>query len=227
VKLGGDVFTTDSDVENLRKQSEVQKGTHLIVKLGTVYGQGTRTMAALADVTLAEAGLVMIFFFSFLFIRYFLYLHLKCYPFPGFPSKNPLSLLTNPPTPASCLGIPLHWGIEPSQDQGPLLPLMLNKAILCYICSWNHGSFHVFSLVSGLVPGSSGGYWLVHIVVPPMGLQTPSAPWVLSLAPSLGTLCSIQWMAVSIHLCICEALAEPLRRQLYQAPVSKHLLAND
>ena len=46
-------------------------------------------------------------------------------------------------------------------------------------------------------------YWLVHIVVPPMGLQTPSAPWVLSLAPSLGILCSIQWMAVSIHFCIC------------------------
>jgi hypothetical protein len=30
---------------------------------------------------------------------------------------------------------------------------------------------------------SSGGagYWLVHIVVPPIGLQTPLAPWVLSL----------------------------------------------
>jgi hypothetical protein len=25
-------------------------------------------------------------------------------------------------------------------------------------------------------------YWLVLIVVPPIGLQTPSAPWVLSLA---------------------------------------------
>jgi hypothetical protein len=33
---------------------------------------------------------------------------------------------------------------------------------------------------------SSGEYWLVHIVVPPKGLQTPSAPWVLSLAPPLG-----------------------------------------
>jgi hypothetical protein len=29
-------------------------------------------------------------------------------------------------------------------------------------------------------------YWLVHIVVPPRGPQTPSALWVLSLAPSLG-----------------------------------------
>jgi hypothetical protein len=30
------------------------------------------------------------------------------------------------------------------------------------------------------------GYWLVHNVVPPIGLQTPLAPWVLSLAPPLG-----------------------------------------
>jgi hypothetical protein len=59
-----------------------------------------------------------------------------------------------------------------------------------------------------------------------MGLQTPSAPWVLSLAPLLGTLCSVQWMAMSIYFCICQALAEPLRRQRYQAPVSKLLLAS-
>jgi hypothetical protein len=50
-----------------------------------------------------------------------------------------------------------------------------------------------------------GGCWLVHIDVPPMGLQTPSAPWVLSLASPLGTLCSVQRMAVSIHFCICQA----------------------
>jgi hypothetical protein len=36
------------------------------------------------------------------------------------------------------------------------------------------------------------GYWLVHIVVPPIGLQMPLAPWVLSLAPPLGALWSIQ-----------------------------------
>jgi hypothetical protein len=32
------------------------------------------------------------------------------------------------------------------------------------------------------------GYCLVHIVVPPIGLQFPSVPWVLSLAPPLGEL---------------------------------------
>jgi hypothetical protein len=30
------------------------------------------------------------------------------------------------------------------------------NAILCYICIWNHGSLHVYSLVGGLVSGSSG-----------------------------------------------------------------------
>ena len=59
-----------------------------------------------------------------------------------------------------------------------------------------------------------------------MELQTPSAPGFLSLAPSLEILCSAQWMAMSIHFCISQALAEPLRRQLYQAPVSKNLLAS-
>ena len=33
---------------------------------------------------------------------------------------------------------------------------------------------------------SSERYLLLHIAVPPIGLQTPLAPWVLSLAPSLG-----------------------------------------
>jgi hypothetical protein len=69
-------------------------------------------------------------------------------------------------------------------------------------------------------------YWLVHIVVPPMGLQTPSAPWVLSLALSLGTLSFSQWMSVSIHFCICQALADTFNRPLYQAPDSKFLLAS-
>ena len=30
---------------------------------------------------------------------------------------------------------------------------MPNKAILCYIYSWSHGSLYVYSLVGGLVPG--------------------------------------------------------------------------
>jgi hypothetical protein len=66
------------------------------------------------------------------------------------------------PLPLLSPGIPLLWDIKPSQVQGPLLPLMPDKVILCYICSWGLGSLHVDSLVGGLVPGSSGGSgWLM------------------------------------------------------------------
>ena len=85
----------------------------------------------------------------------FLVSHLKIpYPIPLPPAHYPWPL------------IPLHWGIEPSQDQGPFFPLMSDKAILCYICGWSHGSLHVYSFVHGLVPGSSGGsgWFLVFII---------------------------------------------------------------
>ena len=64
---------------------------------------------------------------------------------------------------------------------------------------------------------------MVEIFALSMGLQTSSDPSVLSLTPPFGTPCSVQWLAVSLCLCICQALAEPLRRQLYQARDSKHL----
>ena len=122
----------------------------------------------------------------------------------------------------------LHWGkggLEPSEDQGSLLPLVTYIDILCNICIWSHGSHQVYSLVGGLIPGSSGVTgWFILLFL--LGAANPSAPWVLPLALLLGTLCSVQWLAKSIHFYIFQALAEPLRRQLYWAPVSKHLLAS-
>ena len=94
-------------------------------------------------------------FFSFLFIGFFLYTFQMLSPFPV-PSTHPLLL------PLS--GIPLQMGIEPSRDQGPVLPLIPDKAIFCYICSWSHGSLHVYSFVDGLVTGSSGSSgWLIML----------------------------------------------------------------
>ena len=81
--------------------------------------------------------------------------------FPSFPSANSLSHLPLPcynegalpptyPLPHHHPSIPLHWGIKPSQNQGPPLPLMPDKVILCYICSGSHGS----SLFGGFVLGA-------------------------------------------------------------------------
>jgi hypothetical protein len=57
-------------------------------------------------------------------------------------------------------------------------------------------------------PWEPWGYWLIHIVFLLWGCKPLQLLWVLFLAPPLGTLCSVQLLAESIHLCICQVLAE-------------------
>lgn len=65
---------------------------------------------------------------------------------------------------------------------------------MCFICMYclgrpeealGTGVTHSCDLHAGawVKPRSSGRTVNAHIAVPPMGLQTPSASWVLSLAP--------------------------------------------
>jgi hypothetical protein len=63
---------------------------------------------------------------------------------PQIPIPSPLPLLLwrffpNHPLLPQCPSIPLYWVIEPPQDQGAPLPLMSDKAVLCYIYIWSHG----------------------------------------------------------------------------------------
>jgi hypothetical protein len=106
--------------------------------------------------------------------------------------------------------IPLFWVIKPSQDQGPPLPLLSGKAILCYICIWSHASVPVHSLVGGLVPGSPG--WSGQLTLfflwgcdSPLLLQSLGQlpPWGPKLSPS-------------IHICIGRLMTEPPKDQPYQ-----------
>ena len=97
-------------------------------------------------------------------------------PYPIPPPLASMRVLSHPiihPLPSSCLSIPLHWGIKHPQAQGPLLPLMSNKAILCHICGQCHGLLHVYSLVGGPVPGSSRGSGLLTLLLPPWGCKPP------------------------------------------------------
>jgi hypothetical protein len=114
---------------------------------------------------------------------FFIYI-LNVFPFPGLSFGNSLSHPTSPclyesvPPPTHLFlpflpGIPLHWGIEHSQDQRLLLPLMSNKVILCHICSWSHGSLHVYSLVGDPDPGELRGSGQLTLLLPPWGCKSP------------------------------------------------------
>jgi len=148
-------------------------------------------------------------------------------PFPSFPSRTPLSHPSPTyPLPPPRPGIPLHLGhlaltgprvsfLTDAQQGHPLLHMWLEPWVApCVLFGWWFSPLELWKV------------WLVDIVVLPVGLQTPTAPSVLSLTPPLGSPRPVQWLTVSICIYICQALAEPLRRQLYQAPVSMHFLAS-
>jgi hypothetical protein len=117
--------------------------------------------------SLTVLQLFVSFFFLIFKIRYFPYSHFQCYP-------TILPTLPYPPTPTSWpwrtpvlrhikfatpMGLSFHrWPIRPSSD------------------------------TYAARDKSSGGYWLVHIAVPPIRLQIPLATWLLYLPPPLGAL---------------------------------------
>jgi hypothetical protein len=183
---------------------------------------------------LLERGPRIPFFFLFLslFIGYFIYLHFKCYPlsrfFPQAPCPNPFLLLLwgcTPTYPSTSASLPSHspilghWAFIGPRASSPFDAQQDYHLLHMWLEPWVPPCVLLGRWVR------PWELWLVDIVVLPMGLQTPSAPSVLSLNPPLGTRWSVQWWAASIHLCICHALAESLRRQLYQALVSMYFLA--
>jgi len=143
-------------------------------------------------------------------------------PYPIPPPPASMRVLSHPPTPTSLpwhspiLGHQVFPGPRASPPIGahqshPHLLMQLEPWVCpCVLFGWWFSPWEL---------------WFIGIAVL-MGLQAPSAPSILSLTPPMGTPFSVQWLATSIHFCICHALAEPLRRQLYQAPVSMHFLAS-
>jgi hypothetical protein len=105
---------------------------------------------------------LFIYHFSFLLLDT-LFTFQMLSPFPTSPTETtytiplPMLLCCSHPLLPPCPPIALHLGIELSQHQGPLLPMLPDKAILCYICGWTHISLHVYSLNGGLVSERSEG----------------------------------------------------------------------
>jgi hypothetical protein len=107
-------------------------------------------------------------FLNFLLVTLF---NFKCYPLSRF-------LLWNPPIPTPLPASMRVLPLLPTHSHLPDLAFPYTGASslhrtnnlpshwcpTSYICSWSHGSLHVYSLVDDLVPGSSGGSaWLIFL----------------------------------------------------------------
>jgi hypothetical protein len=123
------------------------------------------------------SSLFGVLFFKLLifFITYFPQLHFQCY------RKSPPY---SPPPPIPYAPIPIFLTLAfPCTGH---INLHVQWASLSSEGQLGHFLIHM------QLESRAPGYWLVHNVVPPIGLQFPLAPWVLSLAHPLGALLSIQ-----------------------------------
>jgi hypothetical protein len=75
----------------------------------------------------------------------------------------------------SCLPVlKFLWSIKPSQNQRPLLPLIPDKAILCYIYGWSQPWVPPCVLLGWwFSPWEFWGVWLVDIIVLPSSIHLP------------------------------------------------------
>jgi hypothetical protein len=123
-------------------------------------------------------GQVFSFFFCF-FLNIFLsriFLNYISNAIPKVPHTPPP--FPYPPIPIFlALAFPWTGSYKVCMSNGPLFPVMARLGHL---------------LIHMQLETRAPGYWLVHNVVAPTGLQISLAPWILSLAPPLGPLCSIQ-----------------------------------
>lgn len=105
-----------------------------------------------------------------------------------------------------------------------LRPKDLSSFSASYVTSNMGSSMCILCLVVYFLgaSGVGGGVWSVHTVIPSMGLKTPQLLESLLQFLHQGTPNSVQWLAVSIYLCICQALAQSFWRQPYQVNISKH-----
>jgi hypothetical protein len=130
-------------------------------------------------------------------------------PFSGFPTRTPypipppLASMRVLPYPAthSCLPALSFYCIGVSnlhRTNGLSSHWCPTRSSSATYAAW-HGSNHVYT---GLwfIHWELWGVSLVDIHVLPIGLQTPSAPSVLSPNPPLGTQYSVQWLEASDHL---------------------------
>ena len=146
--------------------------------------------------------------YLFMLDIFFIYIS-NVIPFPGLPSRSPLS---HPFFPCLYEGTPTHsylpalaflytGALNTLRPKVPLLPRCpARPSSATYVA----GAMSPSMCTLWLVVQSLGavGVWPLDIVAPPMGLKTHSTPSVSSPTPPSGTPCSVKWLQASTSVFI-------------------------
>jgi hypothetical protein len=161
-------------------------------------------------------GFFYIKFPNFIFIGYFIYLHFKYYSLSQFPSANPSSLLLppasmkmlpHPPTHSCLTTLASFYSGASSLDRVKGLPshwCQIKESSATYTARAMGPSMCTLWLVvlSLEALGVLVGWWCCLSY----GVTNPFSSFRTFSSSSIGDLCLVHWLAVSIHLCICKAI---------------------
>jgi hypothetical protein len=155
------------------RQIEIYSYIYLYMYIYHVYYPVCVCVYVFVCVCLTYTLMRMVFFFLYFLLHIFL--NYISNAIPKVPHTPPPTSL---PTHSNFFGhgVPLYWDIY---------TLRVQWASLSSDSRLGHLLIHM------QLETRAPGYWLVHNVVPPIGLQIPLAPWVLSLAPPLAAMWSI------------------------------------
>jgi hypothetical protein len=171
-------------------------------------------------------GFLQIITFLFLLDIFFIYIS-NVIPFPGFPSENPLShlpphiafmrVLRHPPTHSHLTALKFPYTGTSNLHRTK-----------CLSSHWCQISLSSVTYPAGAMGLSMCTFWFSPCEFARLILLL--SLWCCSsfssfYNSSIGNPMLSPMVGWEHPPCICQALAEPLRRQLHQAPVSKHFLA--
>nr|CAA36859.1 tlm protein [Mus musculus] len=148
-----------------------------------------------------------------------------------------LVLLESPAPVLSTVMMCLLWWPAPAKITSHSLIQLTNQCVCLYFapghmcvwvlpgqaCSMALQSFFLVSL--WLLPWQNPARFFLPSLIN-RGFFDSMSPLQCTLVLSVVLASLVQWLAVSIHLCICKALSGPLRRQPYQAPFSMYFLVS-
>ena len=144
------------------------------------------------------------------------------YPISTLPAS--MRVLTHPPDHSFLPDLAFPY----TRAMNSLRPKDLSSFSASYVTSNMGSSMCILCLVVYFLgaSGLGGGSLVCSHCYSLYGAENPSAPWITSPIPPSENPKLVQWLAVSIYLCISQVQEQSFWRQPYQVNISKHFPAS-